>query len=202
MNRQGSLLCVLSVVVLLSGGLGQGVTGAVADPGEGLLAGQGSHAVHPVAYSPHRGHLWAAPVQQQVGWSDRRQGGQNIKLPVAADYNESWLLAWPAFYSPISKHTRTSLISQTQTLTCWPYDTVLFPKPSKYIWAVNTVGKSTCYGKYFHNIFNLFKSEIADKSGISFCLMSLAFPCTACRMQQNATADLIRVDGLNWIKLK
>lgn len=57
MNRQGSLLCVLSVVVLLSGGLGQGVAGAVADPGEGLLAGQGSHAVHPVAYSPHRGHL-------------------------------------------------------------------------------------------------------------------------------------------------
>lgn len=56
-NRQGSLLCVLSVVVLLSGSLGQGVTGAVADPGEGLLAGQGSHAVHPVTHRPHRCHL-------------------------------------------------------------------------------------------------------------------------------------------------
>lgn len=56
-NRQGSLLCVLSVVVLLSGGLGQGVAGAVADPREGLLAGQGSHAVHPVTHCPHRGHL-------------------------------------------------------------------------------------------------------------------------------------------------
>lgn len=52
MNRHGSLLCV-SVVALLSRGLGQGVAGAVADPREGLLAGQGSHSIHPITHRPH-----------------------------------------------------------------------------------------------------------------------------------------------------
>lgn len=52
MNRQASLLCV-SVVVLLSGGLGQGVAGAVADPREGLFAGQSSHSIHPVTHRSH-----------------------------------------------------------------------------------------------------------------------------------------------------
>lgn len=53
-NRQGSLLCVPECVcVLLSGGLGQGVTRAVADPREGLFAGQSSHTIHPVTHCTH-----------------------------------------------------------------------------------------------------------------------------------------------------
>lgn len=54
MNRQRSLMCVfLCVVALLCGGFGQCVTGAVADPREGLLAGQGPHSIHPVAHCSH-----------------------------------------------------------------------------------------------------------------------------------------------------
>lgn len=62
------------VVVLLSGGLGQGVAGAVADPGEGLFAGQSSHSIHPVAHRSHRGDLRAAAVQQQVGRPGETRG--------------------------------------------------------------------------------------------------------------------------------
>lgn len=73
MNRKSCLVCV---GVLLSGGLGQGVTGAVADPGEGLLTGQGPHSIYPVTQRPHRGNLGTAPVQQQVG---RPEGTQKEK---------------------------------------------------------------------------------------------------------------------------
>lgn len=67
-----------SVVVLLSGGLGQRVAGAVADPGEGLFAGQSSHSIHPVAHRSHRGDLRAAAVQQQVGRPDGDTGASRV----------------------------------------------------------------------------------------------------------------------------
>lgn len=72
-------MCVsVCAVALLCWGLGQCVTGAVADPREGLFAGQGSHSIHPVTHRPHWGNLWTASVQQQVGWPDREEENKQV----------------------------------------------------------------------------------------------------------------------------
>lgn len=102
----------------------------------------------------------------------------------------------------VSIHTSWCLISQTQicTHTHWPFDAVPLAKPMEDIWAVNAAGKSTCYGKYSHNIFNLFKKGDYRQKWHHFLsdVITVSLHC----MQQHATPDLIRVDGSNWITLK
>ena len=65
---------------LLCGGLGHGVTGAVANTGEGFLAGQRPHAIHPVSYGVPRCGLWAALFQQLIGWPGREGGSHALNM--------------------------------------------------------------------------------------------------------------------------
>lgn len=72
----------------------------------------------------------------------------------------------------IGEHTYTT----THTYTHSGHMSVAYSNPEKCLWALNTWGKSNHHRKYFHNIFNIFKNKITNKTSISFCLMSLQFP--------------------------